>query len=121
AEKYRVDIELQRELRNVQDHVIRVTERVASLRAILENALTVNATLVTHRQTDTALEQSEQVKKISGWAAILFGPTLVGTIYGMNFTHMPELDSPWGYPLALLAMVATSVALYLVFKSRRWM
>ncbi len=121
AEKYRLDIELQRELRNVLDHVIRITEKVAALRAILENALTVNATLVTQRQTDTALEQSEQVKKISGWAAILFGPTLVGTIYGMNFQYMPELDSPWGYPLALLAMAATSVVLYLVFKSRRWM
>ncbi|MCR2815029.1 magnesium and cobalt transport protein CorA [Microbacterium jiangjiandongii] len=121
AEKYRVDIELQRELRNVEDHVIRITEKIAALRAILENALTVNATLVTHRQTDTALEQSEQVKKISGWAAILFGPTLVGTVYGMNFTYMPELQSPWGYPLALLGMLATSVVLYLVFKARRWM
>ncbi|MCR2812328.1 magnesium and cobalt transport protein CorA [Microbacterium sp. zg.Y1090] len=121
AGKYGVDIELQRELRNVQDHVIRMTEKIAALRAILENALTVNATLVTHRQTDAALEQSEQVKKISGWAAILFGPTLVGTIYGMNFRYMPELEWQWGYPLALLAMAATSGVLYLVFKSRRWM
>ena len=117
----RPDIELQRSLRNVLDHVIRVTDKLAAMRSILENALTVNATLVTHRQTETALVQSEQVKKISGWAAILFGPTLVGTIYGMNFAYMPELEWPWGYPMALAAMAATSVALWLVFKARRWM
>jgi len=121
ADRYGLDLEVQRSLRNVLDHVIRVTDKLSAMRSILENALTVNATLVTHRQTETALVQSEQVKKISGWAAILFGPTLVGTIYGMNFTHMPELDSPWGYPLALAAMAATSVALWLVFKVRRWM
>ena len=117
----RADIELQRSLRNVLDHVIRVTDKLAAMRSILENALTVNATLVTHRQTETALVQSEQVKKISGWAAILFGPTLVGTIYGMNFAYMPELEWQWGYPMALAAMAATSVALWLVFKARRWM
>jgi len=117
----RPDIELQRSLRNVLDHVIRVTDKLAAMRSILENALTVNATLVTHRQTETALVQSEQVKKISGWAAILFGPTLVGTIYGMNFAYMPELEWQWGYPMALAAMAATSVALWLVFKARRWM
>ncbi|MDL5351710.1 magnesium and cobalt transport protein CorA [Microbacterium sp. zg-YB36] len=121
ADKYALDLELQRSLRNVLDHVIRVTDKLAAMRSILENALAVNATLVTHRQTDTALAQSEQVKKISGWAAILFGPTLVGTIYGMNFTHMPELDWVWGYPIALICMAATSVALWLVFKARRWM
>ena len=41
------------------------------------------------------------MQKLSAWAAILFAPTLVGTIYGMNFQHMPELDWRLGYPLAL--------------------
>ncbi|MFG6474936.1 magnesium and cobalt transport protein CorA [Microbacterium sp. P06] len=121
AEKYRVDLELQRSLRDVLDHVTVVCQKLSAFRAILENALTVNATLVTHRQTETALEQNEQVKKISGWAAILFAPTLVGTIYGMNFETMPELSWEFGYPLAVGLMVATSVTLYAVFRSKRWL
>ncbi|WP_169581081.1 MULTISPECIES: magnesium/cobalt transporter CorA [Microbacterium] len=121
ADKYRVDIELQRALRDVHDHALRIIERTSAFRAILENALTVNATLVTQRQTDTALAQNEQVKKISAWAAILFGPTLVGTVYGMNFEYMPELDWVLGYPMAIALMAATSLMLYVVFKRRRWL
>ena len=121
GEKYGVDVELQRALRDVLDHALHVRDRLLSARPILANALTVNATLVTQRQTETALSQNEQVKKISGWAAILFGPTLVGTIYGMNFEYMPELHWVWGYPAALVLMAATSVILYLVFKTRRWL
>jgi magnesium transporter len=127
-DRYRVDIELQRFLRDVQDHAIRVVERVDSFRALLQNALTVHATLVGQRQndemralTEASLLQNEEVKKISAWAAILFAPTLVGTIYGMNFTHMPELHWAAGYPLALALMLATSVTLYLVFKRRGWL
>ncbi|HWI32218.1 MAG TPA: magnesium and cobalt transport protein CorA [Microbacterium sp.] len=121
GEKYKVDLELQRSLRDVHDHSLRITDRIGTFRSILENALTVNATLVTQRQTDTALVQNEQVKKISGWAAILFGPTLVGTIYGMNFTYMPELHWVIGYPLAIALMAATSVTLYVVFRKKHWL
>jgi len=121
GEKYGVDVELQRSLRDVLDHSLHLRDRLASARPILSNALTVNATLVTQRQTETALLQNEQVKKISGWAAILFGPTLVAGIYGMNFKHMPELQFVWGYPAALLLMLATSVVLYAVFKGRHWL
>jgi magnesium transporter len=127
-EKYQVNLELQRSLRDVQDHAIRVVERAAAFRALLQNALTVNSTLVGQQQneemrslTETSLAQNEEVKKISAWAAILFAPTLVGTIYGMNFTHMPELHWQFGYPLALALMVVTSVTLYLVFKRRSWL
>jgi hypothetical protein len=47
--------------------------------------------------TEASLNQNEEVKRISAWAAILFTPTLVGTIYGMNFDHMPELNWNFGY------------------------
>lgn len=73
------------------------------------------------RLTETSLTQNEEVKRISAWAAILFAPTLVGTIYGMNFEHMPELHWQGGYPLALLLMVATSLTLYAIFKKRNWL
>ncbi|KQZ04986.1 transporter [Microbacterium sp. MEC084] len=121
ADRYGVDIELQRSLRDVLDHTIRIAHRLASYRAILDNALTVNSTLVTRRQTETALAQNEQVKRISGWAAILFGPSIVAGVYGMNFRHMPELEWVWGYPMALALMTVTAVGLYTVFKWRKWM
>ena len=66
--------------------------------------------------TGASLTQNEEVKRISAWAAILFTPTLVGNIDGMNFDYMPELGWRYGYPLALLGMVATGVVLYLEFK-----
>jgi magnesium transporter len=61
------------------------------------------------------------VKKISAWAAILFAPTLVGTVYGMNFEYMPELQWGLGYPFALLLMLLVSGSLYAIFKRRDWL
>ena len=64
---------------------------------------------------------SHNGKKVSGWAAILFAPTLVGTIYGMNFDYMPELHWVLGYPMALALMAATSFTLWRVFKHKGWL
>jgi magnesium transporter len=126
-EKYGVDEELRSYLRDVADHVTSVNERVEGFRLQLRDILTVNATLVAQRQneeirelTETSIAQGEEVKKISAWAAILFAPTLVGTVYGMNFEHMPELHWQLGYPLALVLMAMVSVVLYVVFKRRDW-
>ncbi|GAA1408975.1 MULTISPECIES: magnesium and cobalt transport protein CorA [Oerskovia] len=128
SEKYGVDIELQRNLRDVLDHSLRLAEQADSFRVLLQNALMVQATLVAQHQneemrrlSETSLAQGEEVKKISSWAAILFAPTLVGTIYGMNFARMPELDWVYGYPLAILAMVAMGFTLYAIFKHHRWL
>jgi len=127
-EKHGVDVELHRHLRDVLDHTIRVVERGDAFRQLLQNALTVHSTLVAQRQNDetrrlseTGLAQSEEVKKISSWAAILFAPTLVGTIYGMNFTHMPELKWQFGYPFAITLMFAMGFGLYAVFKRKDWL
>jgi magnesium transporter len=125
---FSVDVELKRQLRDVQDHAVHVVERVDAFRQLLANALTVNSTLVAQRQneqtaklTQASLAQSEEVKKISSWAAILFAPSVVGTIYGMNFTHMPELNWTLGYPMALGLMVAVAGLLYLMFRRRDWL
>ncbi|MFI2752151.1 magnesium and cobalt transport protein CorA [Cellulomonas sp. P22] len=122
------DRDLRRHLRDVEDHVQRIVERVDSHRALLQNALTVNATVVSERQneemramTEASLVQNEEVKKISAWAAILFAPSLVGGVYGMNFEHMPELGWEYGYPVALGLMVTCSVGLFAVFRSRKWL
>ena len=126
-DKYGVDEELRSYLRDVADHVTSVIERVEGFRLQLRDILTVNATLVAQRQneeirelTEASIAQGEEVKKISAWAAILFAPTLVGTVYGMNFDVMPELGWRFGYPMAVLLMGAVSVVLYLVFKRRDW-
>ena len=127
-DKYNVDLELHRHLRDVLDHTLRIVERGDAFRQLLQNALTVHSTLVGQRQNDemrhlseTSLAQSEEVKKISSWAAILFAPTLVGTIYGMNFDNMPELHWPLGYPFAIALMLAIGFTLYTVFKRRGWL
>jgi magnesium transporter len=120
-EKHGIDEELRSYLRDVTDHATTVAERVDSFRQMLQDILTVNATLVTQAQNEEMKAQNEEVKKISAWAAILFAPTLIGTIYGMNFRRMPELRWYYGYPFALALMAAVCGALYLAFKRRRWL
>jgi magnesium transporter len=115
-----VDEEERRYLRDVQDHALRIQEQADAFRELLHNILNVNLTLETKALSEAANTTNDEVKKISAWAAILFAPTLVGTIYGMNFDHMPELGWLVGYPFALTLMVATSVALYLLFRRRGW-
>jgi magnesium transporter len=126
--KYEIDEELQSYLRDVDDHLSQVIEQVDGFRQLLGDMLTLNATLVAQQQneemralTQASNAQNEEVKKISAWAAILFAPTLIGTIYGMNFEHMPELDWRLGYPIALLLMAVTCITLYAVFKHRDWL
>ncbi|WP_441346926.1 magnesium and cobalt transport protein CorA [Rhodococcus sp. SGAir0479] len=127
-DKYKTDEELQRYLRDVTDHATTVVERVDGFRDLLANMLTVNATLVSQAQneemrnlTAASYAQNEEIKKISSWAAILFAPTLIGTVYGMNFDTMPELHWPGGYPFALMLMFLTCFSLYTVFKRRGWL
>ena len=122
------DLELRRRLRDVADHATRALERVEGFRQLLTNILTVNAALVAQRQndemarlTEAGYDQNEQVKRISSWAAIIFAPTLIASVYGMNFEHMPELNWRLGYPMALLLMVLLGVGLYTVFKRRGWL
>ena len=126
-DKYGVDEELRSYLRDVADHVTQVNERAEAFRLQLRDILTVNATLVAQRQndeirelTEASIAQGEEVKKISAYAAILFAPTLVGTVYGMNFDNMPELRWQYGYPLAIALMALVSGLLYVIFKRRDW-
>jgi magnesium transporter len=108
-------------LRHVQDLAVRQKRQAQAFRSLLQNALSLSATLAAERMTETSVRQNEQVKRISAWAAILFAPTLVGTVYGMNFRFMPELHWLWGYPLALLLMLAMSLGLYVAFRRNRWL
>ncbi len=128
AEKYNVNIELQRNLRDVGDHAESIVQHADSFRQLLQNALTVHLTQVGQRQneemkrlSEVQFAQGEEVKKISSWAAIIFAPTLVAGIYGMNFDNMPELHWQFGYPFAIVLMLGFAGTLYLIFKNRNWL
>lgn len=102
--------------------------RITGFRQTLDSALAIHSTMVEQRRneqmermTETSLQQNEQVKKISSWAAIGFAPTLIAGVYGMNFRVIPELDWTLGYPFALTLMVAVSAGLYVVFKKNDWL
>jgi len=66
------------------------------------------------------IEQNGIIKFFSVAAVILMPPTLVASVYGMNFKHMPELDFPYGYPMALTLMLISALGPFLWFKRRGW-
>ena len=67
------------------------------------------------------MQQNEVVRQISAWAAIIAVPTFLASIWGMNFEHMPELDEPWGYWLALALMAVAVVLLHRFFRRIEWL
>ena len=122
------DIELNRQWRDVLDHAIAISDRAEEFRQVLDNALAVHTTLVAQDQneemrkmTRTSVELAEMTKKVSSWAAIIFAPTLIAGIYGMNFTHQPEFHWTLGYPFALGLMLAFAALLYILFKKSNWL
>ncbi len=109
-----IDEELRRYFRDVADHARRIDDRVSSHRELLTSILEANLALLSVRQ-------NEVVRAISAWAAIIAVPTFLASIWGMNFTHMPELDETWGYPAALALMVTGVVSLYRFFRRISWL
>jgi magnesium transporter len=101
-------------LRDVGDHARRLTEELAQLSSRLDGLLNVNLARVT-------VGQNVIVQKVSAWAAIAAAPTIIAGIYGMNFRHFPELDWPFGYPLAIVVMVAAVVVLRWHFRRIGWL
>ena len=67
------------------------------------------------------LRQNAIIKTLSVAAVVLVPPTRVASIYGMNFKNMPELDTPYGYPAALILMLVAAVVPYMYFKWKRWL
>lgn len=121
-------LELRRHLRDVDDHARRTAARLTGDRDLLASMLHLASARVAERQndeiramTEQQIVQNDQTKKVTSWAAILFAPTLIAGIYGMNFRHLPELDWLLGYPFALLLMLAFAGVLYVVFKARHWL
>jgi magnesium transporter len=91
-----------------------VNSRVSEFAGLLQNLFNANLTLA-------SVKQADQSRRISAWAAIIAVPTVIGSIYGMNFRYMPELDLRFGYPVVMLVMVASCIVLYVVFKRIGWL
>jgi magnesium transporter len=68
-----------------------------------------------------SIEQNAIIKIFSVAAVIFLPPTLIASIYGMNFAHMPELQNPYAYPAVLLLMLISALAPYLFFKYKKWL
>ena len=100
--------------RDVLDHLMRVSESLDGLDALLDSALYANVAQV-------GMRQNEDMRKISAWVAIIAMPTMIAGVYGMNFEHMPELGWQAGYPFALTLMVLSCLGLYRNFKRRGWL
>ena len=67
------------------------------------------------------IEQNQIIKLFSVAAVMLMPPTLIASIYGMNFKYMPELAWEWGYPAALLLMIFSALSFYAYFRRRGWL
>lgn len=114
-------LEIVRKLRDVLDHTVRLDDRVGALRAELSHALELDSTMASERLAEISVRQNEQAKRIASWAAIIFAPQLVGSVYGMNFDVMPELHWAWGYPFALGLMLTVGLTLFVLFRRNDWL
>ena len=99
--------------RDVLDHTIRLVGRIDTARQTLAAALEANLAVVTVRQND-------DMRAMSGWAAVIAVPTLLAGIWGMNFSHMPELDWVIGYPIALASIGGSAALVRWRLKRNGW-
>lgn len=100
--------------RDVGDHLSRVAESVDNLDSLLSTAFDA-------LQARISVQQNEDMRKISAGIGLIAAPTLIGSVYGMNFLAMPELDWRFGYPMAIGLMALSSLVIYLLFKKYRWL
>lgn len=99
--------------RDVYDHLYRLDQANENTREMLVMAIQVNLALI-------SLNETQVSKRLASWAALLAVPTMLAGIYGMNFKHMPELESPWGYPIVLGMMFGIDLYLLYRFKKSGW-
>lgn len=100
--------------RDIHDHVTRLVASVDEIREMLTAAMQVNLAFV-------SVDQNESVRRLAGWGAILAIPTVVFSLFGMNFKNMPELGWTYGYPATLLATSMACVWLYFRLRKFGWL
>jgi magnesium transporter len=105
---------LQDYFRDVHDHVVRLDRATDNLREAVATAVTVNVSFIT-------IQENEVVKRFAGYGALVAVPTMIAGVYGMNFTHMPELEWYFGYPIVMVLMVMIDFILYRRFRKVGWL
>jgi magnesium transporter len=100
--------------RDVYDHVVRLNETIDAQRELLTTALEAKLTLM-------SVSQSEHMKRLAAWAAMIAVPTMIAGIYGMNFEYMPELGWRYGYLGSLVVMALACTGLFVGFKRSGWL
>lgn len=99
---------------DVFDHLIRVADTIDTLRDLLGATMDAYLSVSGNRMNMV-------MKRLTSISTILMSVTLISSIYGMNFTYMPELATRYGYVGALLSMVAVGVAIFLYFRKIKWL
>jgi magnesium transporter len=100
--------------RDVADHLARVAETIDNLDNLLSAAFEAHMAQI-------SIQQNDDMRRISAAVGLVAAPTLIGSIYGMNFVHMPELGWTFGYPYALLLMLASSLTVWVISKRAGWL
>jgi magnesium transporter len=100
--------------RDVANYVARACEQIDSAEALLDSALAAHTARV-------AVQQNDDLRRISAWVAIAAVPTLVAGIYGMNFDRMPELHWEYSYPIVILSLIGSCVVLFRGFRRAGWL
>lgn len=100
--------------RDVADHLIRVAETIDTLDSLLSTAFEAHIAQI-------SIQQNDDMRRITAAVGLVAAPTLVGSIYGMNFKTMPELEWLYGYPWALGLMLLSSLTVYVISKRSGWL
>ncbi len=105
---------MQEYFRDVYDHLQRLNQTIDSVRDSVATAISVNLSMIT-------LQESETMKRLAAYAALVAVPTLIAGIYGMNFELMPELRWRFGYLFTIALMVAIDGWLFYRLRKARWL
>lgn len=100
-------------LQDIHDHTIQTIDIIESFRDVVSGMLDIYLSNINIRTND--------IMKVLTIVSTIFVPlTFISSLYGMNFEHMPELHTSWGYPAAISLMVATAAAMLLFFRRKKW-
>jgi magnesium transporter len=105
---------MQEYFRDVSDHLHRLSQTIESIRDTVSTAISVNLSMIT-------LQESETMKRLAAYAALIAVPTLIVGVYGMNFDHMPELHWRYGYAFSLGIIAAVDSYIFYRLRRAKWL
>ena len=105
---------MQEYFRDISDHLLRLSQTIESVRDTISTAISVNLSMIN-------LQESETMKRLAAYAALIAVPTLIAGIYGMNFDHMPELHWRYGYAVSVGLMAVIDGYLFYRFRIAKWL